>query len=97
MNLPKLFNTITGALLECQSTASKHVACRSIPDDTPHCYRGAWSCMQSLLSFKKPTDAEAKDLLCFVKHHTNVDTMELQDLCEYFADVHDINFGLTEI
>lgn len=97
MNLPKLFNTITGALLDCQNTASKHSACRSIPDDTPHCYRGAWSCMQSLLLFKKPTDAEAKDLLRFVKHHTNVDTMDFQDLCEYFADVHDINYSMGEI
>ena len=97
MNLPKLFNTITGALLKCQLTASKHSACRGIPDDTPHCYRGAWECMQSMLSFKKPTDAEAKDLLRFVNRHTNVDTSDVQDLLEYFADVHDINYSIGEI
>ena len=97
MNLTRLFNAITGALLECQLTASKHSVCRSIPDDTPHCYRGAWTCMQSLLSFKKPNYAEAKDLLRFVNRHTNVDTSDVQDLLEYFADVHDINYSMGEI
>ena len=97
MNLQKLFNTITGALLELQLTASKHSTCRSIPDDTPHCYRGAWNCMQSLLSFKKPTYAEAKDLLIFVNRHTNVDTSQVQDLLEYFAEVHEIYYSMGEI
>lgn len=49
------------------------------------------------LALKKPTDAQAKDLLRFVKHHTDVDTFDLQDLCEYFAEVHDINYSMGEI
>lgn len=97
MNNIRLFNIITTELIKCQTTAIRHSCDRKIPNDNLHCYLGAWNCMQSLLSFKKPTDAQAKDLLMFVKNHTDVDTFDLQDLCEYFAEVHDINFGLTEI
>ena len=97
MNLVMLFNSVLPKLNACQDVTIRHSACRSIPDDNPHCYPGAFACMQSLLSFNKPTDAQAKDLLIFVKHHTDVDTFDLQDLCDYFADVHDINYSIGEI
>ena len=97
MNLVMLFNSVLPKLNACQDVAIRHSACRSIPDDNPHCYPGAFECMQSLLSFKKPTDAQAKDLLRFVNRHTNVDTSQVQDLLEYFAEVHDINYSIGEI
>ena len=53
--------------------------------------------MQKLMSFVKPTDAEAADLLRFVKHVSAIDTCDLQDLGEYFAEVHDINYSMREI
>ena len=74
MNLVMLFNSVLPKLNACQDVSIRHSACRSIPDDNPHCYPGALSCMQSLLGFNKPTDAQAKDLLIFVKRHTSVDT-----------------------
>lgn len=97
MNLVMLFNSVLSKLNACQDVAIRHSACRSIHDDNPHCYPGAFDCMQSLLGFKKPTDAQAKDLLRFVKYHTDVDTFDLQGLCEYFAEVHDINYSMGEI
>ena len=97
MNLVMLFNSVLPKLNACQDVTIRHSACRSIPDDNPHCYPGALSCMQSLLGFNKPTDAQAKDLLIFVNRHTNVDTSQVQDLLEYFADVHDINYSIGEI
>ena len=97
MNLLMLFNSVLPKLNACQDVTIRHSACRSIPDDNPHCYPGAFACMQSLLSFNKPTDAQAKDLLIFVNRHTNVDTSQVQDLLEYFAEVHDINYSMGEI
>ena len=97
MNLVMLFNSVLPKLEEFQVVASNHKMHKGIPDDNPHCYPGAFACMQSLLSFNKPTDAQAKDLLIFVKHHTDVDTFDLQDLCDYFAEVHDINYSIGEI
>ena len=97
MNLLMLFNSVLPKLNACQDVTIRHSACRSIPDDNPHCYPGAFACMQSLLSFNKPTDAQAKDLLIFVNRHTNVDTSQVQDLLEYFAEVHDINYSVGEI
>ena len=97
MNLVMLFNSVLPKLNACQDVAIRHSACRSIPDDNPHCYPGAWNCMQKLMAFVKPTDAEAADLLRFVKHVSAIDTCDLQDLGEYFADVHDINYSIGEI
>ena len=97
MNLVMLFNSVLQKLNACQDVAIRHSACRSIPDDNPHCYPGAFECMQSLLRFNKPTDAQAKDLLIFVNRHTEVDTSQVQDLLEYFAEVHDINYSMREI
>ena len=97
MNLVMLFNSVLPKLEEFQVVASNHKMHKGIPDDNPHCYPGAFACMQSLLSFKKPTDAQAKDLLIFVNRHTNVDTSQVQDLLEYFAEVHDINYSMGEI
>lgn len=97
MNLIKIFKEVLPKLEECQVVASNHKMHKGIPDDNPHCYPGAFECMRSLLSFNKPTDAQAKDLLRFVKHHTDVDTFDLQDLCEYFAEVHDINYSMGDI
>ena len=97
MNLIMLFNSVLPKLNACQDVSIRHSACCSIPDNNPHCYPGAFACMQSLLSFNKPTDAQAKDLLIFVNRHTNVDTSQVQDLLEYFAEVHDINYSMEEI
>ena len=97
MNLVMLFNSVLPKLNACQDVSNSSLSMRSIPDDNPHCYPGAFACMQSLLSFNKPTDAQAKDLLIFVNRHTNVDTSQVQDLLEYFADVHDINYSIGEI
>ena len=97
MNYIRLFNIITTELLKCQTTAIRHSCDRETPDDNLHCYPGAWNCMQKLMSFVKPTDAEAADLLRFVKHVSAIDTCDLQDLGEYFAEVHDINYSMEEI
>ena len=61
MNLVMLFNSVLPKLNACQDVAIRHSACRSIPDDNPHCYPGAWNCMQKLMAFVKPTDAEAAE------------------------------------
>ena len=47
MNLVMLFNSILPKLNACQDVAIRHSvkkerSCRSIPDDNPHCYPGAF-------------------------------------------------------
>ena len=97
MNLVTIFKDVLPKLEACQVVASNHKMHKGITDDNPHCYPGAFACMQSLLSFNKPTDAQAKDLLIFVSRHTDVETLQVEDLLDYFAEVHDINYSMGEI
>ena len=85
MNLVMLFNSVLPKLNACHDVTIRHSACRSIPDDNPHCYPGALECMQSVLACKQPTQSQAQDLIWFLIKVAMFDTLDAQDIADNFT------------